>query len=109
MILKACDAGRGWQERIAIVEDIHDLIDREMVAMGLIPAHPKYKRSDTSGYRLLEVAYRELLRQLDPELIARCPQVEQVYLEGWVTGFVAAQTGPDWQGMLVLKEEEEGD
>lgn len=106
LIIKACDLNRSWEEKIGIVEDIHDLIDQEMVDIGLISAHPKYKKSETSGYRLLEIAYHDLLRQVDPTVYRQCPQTEQVYFEGWVTGFVASQSTSAWEEMLVLEPED---
>ena len=91
-----------WRRRIELFEDMHDLLDADMVAQGLIRPHPKFEKSDTSGYRLLEHAYGELCRELPSDLLQLIPQRDQLYLEKFHTGFVANLDKADWLNGLNL-------
>jgi len=91
-----------WERKLALLDQIADVLDATMVADGIIPSHPKFEGSETSGYRLLEWAYYEIIRNLDPELLAIIPQFEQIYLEKSVVPFVAGLDGATWQAALNL-------
>ena len=78
---------------------------KAMVEDGLIAPHPRYKASATSGYRLLESAYAELIRKCPAEIRGIVPQWEQVHWEGFHSQFVAGVDLDDWRRMLLLEEE----
>ena len=92
-----------WTRRIELFEDMHDLLDADMVAQGLIKPHPKFKKSSTQGYRLLESAYADLCRQLPQELLQHIPQWDQIYLEKFHSGFVSGLDKEEWHHALNLK------
>ena len=81
-----------------------DILDAAMVEDGLIAPHPPYRVSETSGYRLLESAYAELIRQCPTEIHGIVPEWEQVHWEGFHSQFVADVDLTDWRRLLVLDE-----
>jgi hypothetical protein len=89
-----------WKRRIALFEDMHDILDADMVAQGLIDGHPKFKKSATQGYRLLESAYGDLCRSLPKDLLEHIPQWDQVYIEKFHSGFVSNLSPDDWRHAL---------
>jgi hypothetical protein len=94
-----------WSRRISLFEDMHDILDTDMVAQGLIDPHPKFKKSPTQGYRLLESAYGDLCRTLPREILEHIPQWDQIYLEKFHSGFVANLGQDDWRHALGLDPE----
>ena len=95
----------GWDEKLALLHEMSDILDQAMVEDGLIAPHPKYRVSETSGYRLLESAYAELIQKCPGEIKATVPQWEQVHWESFHSGFVDGVDLADWRRMLVLEEE----
>lgn len=93
-----------WQRKLDLLHEMSDILDAAMVEDGLIAPHPAYRVSDTSGYRLLESAYAELIRQCPPEIRGTVPEWEQVHWEGFHSQFVAEVDLTDWRRMLVLEE-----
>jgi hypothetical protein len=73
-----------------------------MVADGIIAPHPKFAESPTSGYRLLEHAYAEILHGLPADLRGLTPVWEQIYWEQNHSQFVAGLALDDWDNMLNL-------
>ena len=94
-----------WARKLELLHQMSDILDQTMVEDGLIAAHPRYKVSDTSGYRLLEAAYAELIQKCPAEIQTLIPQWEQVHWESFHAGFVAGVDLADWRHMLVLEEE----
>jgi hypothetical protein len=94
-----------WQRKLDLLHEMSDVLDSTMVEDGLISPHPKYGASETSGYRLLENAYAELIQKSPPELKGVVPQWEQVHWESFHSRFVDGVDLADWRRMLVLKEE----
>jgi hypothetical protein len=94
-----------WERRIHLLEQLHDLLDDEMVELGLVSPHPKFKPYESSGYRLLERGYRELLKAVPEELAGHTPLCDQVFLEQFVTGYVAGLDEDAWLGLLNLEPE----
>ncbi|MCO6452022.1 MAG: DUF4037 domain-containing protein [Caldilineales bacterium] len=92
----------GWERKLDLLDQIADVLDAMMVADGIIPPHPQFVGSETSGYRLMEWAYYEIIRKLGPELVAIIPQWEQIYLEKSVAPFVAGLDAKTWQAALNL-------
>ncbi|MCZ8152837.1 MAG: DUF4037 domain-containing protein [Rhodobacteraceae bacterium] len=93
-----------WQRKLDLLHEMSDILDAAMVEDGLIAPHPPYRVSETSGYRLLESAYAELIRQCPPEIHGIVPEWEQVHWEGFHSQFVADVDLTDWRRMLVLEE-----
>ena len=106
LIDEACQSGESWDRRVQLCERMHEIVDEHMVKEGLVPSHQRFKRSATSGYRLLEWAYREILTALPSEILTRVPIQQQKYMDIFVAGFTAGQTREAWEGMLRLEPEE---
>ncbi len=104
LIEQAVEQAVTWPERIALLEQAHDLVDANMVEQGIIPQHPKFDRSENSGYRLLEHAYGELCRQLPADILAHVPLSDQKYFESFHVGFVAELSREEWNSCLKLNE-----
>lgn len=94
----------GWDEKLHLLHEMSDILDAAMVEDGLIAAHPRYQVSQTSGYRLLESAYAELIQKCPDEIKTLIPQWEQVYWESFHSGFVDKVDLADWRRMLVLEQ-----
>lgn len=94
----------GWERKLELLHQMSDILDATMVEDGLIAPHPRYAVSDTSGYRLLESAYAELIRKCPEEIKTVVPEWEQVHWEGFHSGFVDGVDIADWRRMLVLEE-----
>lgn len=95
----------GWEEKLDLLHEMSDILDATMVEDGLIAPHPKYKVSPTSGYRLLESAYAELIQKCPGEIKGIVPEWEQVHWESFHSSFVDGVDLPTWRRMLVLEEE----
>ena len=94
-----------WARKLELLHQMSDVLDQAMVEDGLIAPHPRYKVSETSGYRLMEQAYAELIAQCPAEIQGVVPQWEQVHWESFHSRFVAGVDLADWRRMLVLEEE----
>jgi hypothetical protein len=79
-----------------------------MVADGVIRAHPRFLGSPTSGYRLLEHAYAELIQEAPEELRQVVPVWDQVHLESFHSGYVAGLEMEKWDAILGLRPLGEG-
>jgi hypothetical protein len=93
-----------WERKLLLLEHMSDVIDRTMVEDGLIAPHARYSPSPTSGYRLLESAYAELIKKCPVEIKAIVPQWEQVHWERFHSIFVDGVDLGDWRRMLNLEE-----
>jgi len=62
LVEEAVRGATGWERKLELLNAISEVLDRALVADGLIRAHPQFRGSPTSGYRLLEHAYAELSR-----------------------------------------------
>jgi|GEM_PF-178766 len=91
-----------WERRITLFEDIHDILDRDMVAQGLISEHAQYDKSPTSSYRILDAAYGDLCRQLPNDILKHIPLWDQIYLEQFHSGFVSDLDPKGWTDCLNL-------
>ncbi len=95
----------GWERKLDLLHEMSDILDAAMVEDGLISPHPKYRVSATSGYRLLENAYAELIKSCPDEIKGIVPQWEQVHWEGFHSRFVDGVDIKDWRRMLLLEEQ----
>ena len=106
IVEEAPQLSTSWHRKLALLEEMSDVLDATMVEDGLIAPHPKFARSETSGYRLMESAYAELIRKCPPEIKGVVPQWEQVHWESFHSQFVDSVDLADWRRMLVLKEKQ---
>jgi hypothetical protein len=95
-----------WERKLTLLDQISDLLDRFLVADGLIAPHPKFAVSPTSGYRLLEHAYAEIIKKLPADLKPVIPEWEQVHLESFHSQFVDGVEMSTWDEALQLKPED---
>jgi hypothetical protein len=93
-----------WERKLELLHQMADILDQTMVADGIIKPHPKYMASPTSGYRLMEHAYAEIIQKLPDEIKSVVPVWDQIYLEAFHSGFVDSLDLATWDEMLQLKE-----
>jgi hypothetical protein len=91
-----------WERKLELLDRVADVLDQTMVADGLIPPHPPLAGSATSGYRLLEHAYGEILKQLPEDLRTIIPLWDQIFMERFVVGYVAGLDTATWHAALNL-------
>jgi hypothetical protein len=72
------------------------------VADGIIAPHARFAGSPTSGYRLLEHAYAEIIQRLPAEIKTVVPVWDQVYLERFHSGYVDTVDLDEWDQILNL-------
>ncbi|MEM7034746.1 MAG: DUF4037 domain-containing protein [Chloroflexota bacterium] len=91
-----------WERKQVLLDQMSDILDAAMVEDGIIQPHPKFVGSESSGYRLMEHAYKDLLSQVPDPLKTVIPQWEQIYLEKFVVGYVDALDWDTWHDLLHL-------
>lgn len=94
-----------WERKLDLLHQITDVLDAALVADGVIKPHPKFAVSPTSGYRLMEHAYAEIIQGLPAEIKTVVPVWDQVYMEEFHSGFVDGLPLATWDEMLQLKPE----
>ncbi|MBK8045995.1 MAG: DUF4037 domain-containing protein [Anaerolineales bacterium] len=94
-----------WERKLELLNRMADVLDHFMVEDGIIQPHPKFAESPTSGYRLLEHAYAEIIHQLPADLRGLVPVWEQVHWEANHSQYVASLSMETWDGLLNLREE----
>lgn len=92
-----------WERKLALLNELADLLDQTMVADGIIRPHPPFQHSPTSGYRLTEHAYAEIIQGLPAEIQTIVPVWDQVYMERMHSGYVAGLDLQTWDDILNLK------
>lgn len=105
VVERAPQLSTGWDEKLDLLHEMSDILDATMVEDGLIAPHPRYAVSETSGYRLLESAYAELIQKCPDEIRSVVPEWEQVHWESFHSEFVSGVELADWRRMLVLEEQ----
>ena len=91
-----------WERKQELLDEMSIILDQVMVDDGIIPPHPKYKGTESSGLRLMEHAYKILLDKVSPEVRDIVPLWDQIYLEKFVVGYVTAISEEAWHGALNL-------
>ncbi len=91
-----------WERKLALLDQISDVLDRTMVEDGILKPHPPLKGSPSSGYRLLERAYAEIIKSLPDEIKSVVPLWDQVYLEQWHSEYVNGLDMDTWSSLLNL-------
>ena len=105
IVEEAPQLATSWERKLDLLNEMSDILDAAMVEDGLIAPHPKYKVSPTSGYRLLESAYAELIKKCPADIKGIVPQWEQVHWESFHSTFVDGVNMDDWRRALVLEED----
>lgn len=103
LVEEAIPLSTGWERKLTILDEISDILDRTFIEDGIIPPHPSFQRSPTSGYRLLEHAYAAIIQQLPTDLKAVVPVWDQVYMERFHSGYVDGVPLDQWDRILNLK------
>lgn len=103
VVQEAVGLSTTWERKLALLDQIADVLDATMVADGLIRPHPRFTGSPTSGYRLLEHAYAELIQGLPEEIKGIVPVWDQIYLEQFHSRYVDSLDLADWDAILGLQ------
>lgn len=104
LVEEAVRLATGWERKLAILDQMSDVLDQTLVEDGIIPPHPRFRGSPTSGYRLLEHAYAAIIQQLPPDLKSVVPVWDQVYMERFHSGYVDSVPLDEWDRILNLTE-----
>lgn len=99
---EAIKLSTSWERKLVLLEQISDVLDETLVEDGLIAPHPKLHGSATSGYRIMERAYAELIKKCPPELKTVVPVWDQIYMERFHSGYVDGIDMATWEGLLNL-------
>jgi hypothetical protein len=103
LVNEAVKLSTPWERKLDLLHQMTDVLDEAMVADGVIKPHPKFAVSPTSGYRLMEHAYAEIIQGLPDEIKTVVPVWDQVYMEEFHSGFVDGLDLATWDEMLQLK------
>jgi hypothetical protein len=104
---EAVTLSTSWGRKLDLLDQMADILDQTMVADGIIKPHPKFAHSPTSGYRLLEHAYAEIIKGLPEEIKTVVPVWDQIYLESFHSGYVNWLDMATWDRLLNLTPAEE--
>jgi hypothetical protein len=99
---EAVKLSTSWERKLELLDQMADILDQTMVADGIIRPHPKFTGSPTSGYRIMENAYQEIIKQLPDDIKTIIPLWDQIYLEKFVVGYVDSIDQATWHGALNL-------
>ena len=102
---EACRLSTSWERKLELLDQMSEVLDETMVKDGIIRPHTKFQKSPTSGYRLLEHAYAELIQNSPDEIKQTVPQWEQVFMERFHSGNVARLSMDTWDHLLCLTED----
>lgn len=102
LVEEAVHLTTSWERKLELLDRMADILDETMVADGIIKPHPKFEGSSTSGYRLLEHAYAELIQSVPEEIKTVVPVWDQVYLEQFHCGYVDRLDLNEWDAILGL-------
>jgi hypothetical protein len=91
-----------WERKLELLDQMSDILDETMQKDGIILPHPKFVGSESSGYRLMEHAYKEILARIPAETKSIIPQWEQIYLEKFVVGYVDGLDTDHWLELINL-------
>ncbi|MCB0154319.1 MAG: DUF4037 domain-containing protein [Anaerolineae bacterium] len=103
LVAEAVQLRTPWERKLALLDQMADILDQAMVADGLIQPHPPFNHSPTSGYRILEHAYAEIIQGLPQEIKTVVPVWDQVYMEAFHSGYVDTLDLDQWDRVLNLK------
>jgi hypothetical protein len=103
IVNEAVSLTSSWERKLELLHHMADILDQTMVADGIIKPHPTFGRSETSGYRLLEHAYAELIHGVPEEIKTVVPIWDQIYLEEFHSSYVNSIELSTWDEVLNLK------
>lgn len=106
IISEAVSLDTPWRRKYELLNQMSDVLDRTMVADGIIQAHPPFEESPTSGYRIMEHAYAEIIQGLPEEIKTVVPVWDQIYLESFHSGYVDGIDMATWDKVLNLKPDQ---
>jgi len=92
-----------WERKLALLDTMAGVLDATLVTDGLIKPHPPFAGSPTSGYRLLEHAYAEIIQGLPEEIKGVVPLWDQIYLEQFHSRYVDSLDLSAWDTILGLQ------
>ena len=107
LVDEAVRLSTSWERKLELLGRMAVVLDRTMVQDGIIRPHPRYTGTETSGFRILEHAYAELIQQSPDEIKTVVPQWDQVYLEQFHSRYVDGLDLAAWDSILGLHAEEE--
>ncbi len=96
-----------WERKLELLDHMSDVFDAAMVEDGILQPHPKFTGSPTSGYRLMERAYAEIIKGLPDAIKTVVPVWDQIYMEQFHSGYVNSLDLPTWENLLNLTREGE--
>ena len=102
LVDEAVDLSTSWERKLELLDRIADILDETMVSDGLIRPHPKFTGTPTSGYRILEHAYAELIQSVPEEIKTIVPVWDQIYLEQFHSRYVDGLELDAWDSILGL-------
>ena len=102
LVEEAVQLSTPWERKLDLLHALSDVLDAALVADGLIRPHPPFTGSRTSGYRLLEHAYAEIIQGLPEEVKGVVPVWDQIYLEQFHSRYVDGLDLPAWDRLLGL-------
>jgi hypothetical protein len=105
IIAEAVSLSTPWERKLALLDAMAGVLDATMVADGIIQPHPTFAGSPTSGYRLLEHAYAEIIQRLPDEIKDVVPVWDQIYLEQFHSRYVDGLDLAAWDRLLGLRTE----
>ncbi|RLT34573.1 MAG: DUF4037 domain-containing protein [Chloroflexi bacterium] len=102
LVNEAVSLSTGWDRKLELLDTMADILDVTMVTDGIIRPHPKFSGSATSGYRITEHAYAEIMQGLPKQIRTMVPVWDQIYLERWHSGYVSTLDLAAWDEILNL-------
>jgi hypothetical protein len=107
MVTEAVKLSTHWERKLELLHQISGVLDQTMVDDGIIKPHARFAVSPTSGYRLMEHAYAEIIQGLPQEIKTIVPVWDQIYLEKFHSSFVDSLDLTTWDELLRLREASE--
>lgn len=92
-----------WERKLDLLNQMADILDSTMVADGIVKPHPKFVGSESSGYRLLEHDYAQIIKDLPSEIKTVVPVTDQIYMESFHSGYVDKLDLDSWDALLNLR------
>ena len=102
LVNEAVALSTGWDRKLELLDYMADILDATMVNDGIIKGHPKFGGSATSGYRIAEHAYAEIIQGLPEKIRTVVPVWDQIYFERWHSGYISTLDLALWDEMLNL-------
>jgi hypothetical protein len=92
-----------WERKLDLLNRMADILDATMVADGIVKPHANFAGSESSGYRLLEHDYAQIIKDLPDEIKTVVPVTDQIYMERFHSGYVDKLDLDAWDGLLNLR------